>query len=209
MKRDISYYVLLKKTPQLWERYVAGGGSVDLVESLFKGNWTPSTPGLINVFSVETLPSNDVWVLGQSATRASYAQAPQELVVGVSVDRGAIELFHDEVNLPPKDGPPADPNPIQIRGGAIDLPLGITEHWCPGESADPIFGDSEAALALLRIPEFQAENGTDGQDVNVVIVDQGLDRVRLPNYVDGWRVGSVIPVRQSVSRAAIVAPMAR
>jgi Subtilase family len=73
---------------------------------------------------------------------------------------------------------------------AIDLPTGLAdaEVWCPQEASFPLFGDLNLALMQMRAPV----GGADGRNVNVVIIDQGINRnilqQRVPgaNFLGGW-----------------------
>ena len=72
----------------------------------------------------------------------------------------------------------------------IDLPTGLAdaEVWCPMEASFPLFGDLNLALMQMRAPVM----GADGRNVNVVIIDQGINskvlRQRVPgaNFLGGW-----------------------
>jgi len=76
---------------------------------------------------------------------------------------------------------------------AIDLPTGLAdaEVWCPQEASFPLFGDLDLALIQMRAAAA-AKRGAYGKDVNVVIIDQGINkdvlRKRFPgaNFVGGW-----------------------
>ena len=76
---------------------------------------------------------------------------------------------------------------------AIDLPTGLAdaEVWCPNEATFPLFGDLALALAQMRAGAAAAK-GAYGQNVNVVIVDQGINsnvlgqRVPGANFLGGW-----------------------
>lgn len=74
---------------------------------------------------------------------------------------------------------------------AIDLPTGLANVWCPEEATFPLFGDLALALAQMRAGAA-ADNGACGQTVNVVIIDQGINRnvlgQRVPGatFVGGW-----------------------
>jgi subtilisin family serine protease len=74
---------------------------------------------------------------------------------------------------------------------AIDLPTGLANVWCPKEATFPLFGDLALALAQMRAGAAAAR-GAHGQNVNVVIIDQGINRnvlgQRVPgaNFVGGW-----------------------
>jgi subtilisin family serine protease len=74
---------------------------------------------------------------------------------------------------------------------AIDLPTGLANVWCPQEGSFPLFGDLDLALAQMRAG-VAAAKGARGQDVNVVIIDQGINRnvlgQRVPGakFLGGW-----------------------
>jgi hypothetical protein len=57
-----------------------------------------------------------------------------------------------------------------------------------------MFSDRSAAERLLGADYLRQQNNTTGMGVNVVVVDQGLDRQALGNsYGDGWTVGNAKP----------------
>jgi Subtilase family len=100
--------------------------------------------------------------------------------------REAEELF-DLVRKPRKDLLVHD---VHV---AIDVPTGLAdaEVWCPKEGSFPLFGDLALALAQMRASAAAAK-GALGQNVNVVIIDQGINsnvlgqRVPGANFVGGW-----------------------
>jgi subtilisin family serine protease len=108
-----------------------------------------------------------------------YALAP--VAVG---SQEANELF-DLVRKPRKDLPVRD---VQV---AVDLPTGLAKVWCPKEATFPLFGDVNLALAQMRAATAAAK-GAKGKDVNVVIIDQGINkdvlikRVPSAKFVGGW-----------------------
>jgi hypothetical protein len=81
--------------------------------------------------------------------------------------------------------------PVDDVHVAIDLPTGLANVWCPNEGSFPLFGDLDLALAQMRAGTA-ADMGAHGQDVNVVIIDQGINRKvlgkRVPgaDFVGGW-----------------------
>jgi hypothetical protein len=95
------------------------------------------------------------------------------------------EELYDRVNRPRADLPVRD---VQV---AIDLPTGLANVWCPKEATFPLFGDLALARAQMRA-SAAAGKGAHGQNVNVVIIDQGINRnvlaQRVPtaNFVGGW-----------------------
>jgi Subtilase family len=81
--------------------------------------------------------------------------------------------------------------PVREVHVAIDLPTGLANVWCPKEGSFPLFGDLDLALAQMRAGAAAAR-GAFGQNVNVVIIDQGINRnvlaQRFPGarFVGGW-----------------------
>ena len=81
-----------------------------------------------------------------------------------------------------------------FAGSSPDIAFAGADHWCAGEAADPIFSDRSGAERLLGVDFLRKQSKTAGKDVNVVVVDQGLDANALgPRYGGGWKVGNVDP----------------
>ena len=101
------------------------------------------------------------------------------------VDPEQADVLFSLVTEPPKNLPVSD---VHV---AIDLPAGLSDVWCPGEASFPLFGDINLALTQMRA-QAAAAKGAFGQNVNVVIIDQGINkdvlRKRFPgaNFVGGW-----------------------
>jgi subtilisin family serine protease len=69
-----------------------------------------------------------------------------------------------------------------------DVPIASALHWCPTRGEGDAFGTLDDARRLMRAQAL-ADAGLDGAGVNVVVVDQGVDRSRLPRDADfagGW-----------------------
>jgi len=65
-------------------------------------------------------------------------------------------------------------------------------HWCP-HGDDSFFGNRQTAQQLLGVPHLH-QKGFTGKNVNVVVVDQGLNAARLGvNYAGGWAVNGIQP----------------
>jgi subtilisin family serine protease len=85
---------------------------------------------------------------------------------------------------------PREDLPVRDVRVAIDLPTGRASVWCPKDGSFPLFGDLDLALAQMRASA--APLNARGQNVNVVIVDQGINKdvlaQRVPgaNFVGGW-----------------------
>jgi hypothetical protein len=138
-------------------------------------------------FAVRTVPSNDVFF---GTERPGEAHTP-EIVVALDVTgddkRRASDVVDDIIRA-------VQAKTNTFVGESPDLPFAAADHWCVGEATNPFFGDRSAAERLLNIDFLREQTQTDGQGVNVVIVDQGLDREALGNsYENGWTVGGSLP----------------
>jgi subtilase family protein len=138
-------------------------------------------------FDVRAIPSNDVF---SGSERPSLAKT-LEIVVALDVLGDDKQRASDVVNEIIKAV--GEKSKIFV-GESPDLPFAAADHWCIGEASEPFFADRSAAERLLGIDYLRRQAQTDGQGVNVVIVDQGLDRNVLGNsYGDGWTVGQTNP----------------
>ena len=57
-----------------------------------------------------------------------------------------------------------------------DLPISLAEYWSPSEAIDPLFGNRRDARRLLGADYLRQQEGASGKGVNVVVVDQGVDK---------------------------------
>jgi len=72
-----------------------------------------------------------------------------------------------------------------------DLAIAPLDSWCPIESPDAGYLTSKQALELINAG---ALGPGDGRNVNVVVIDQGLDMDALGgNYRGGWKQGTILP----------------
>jgi hypothetical protein len=78
------------------------------------------------------------------------------------------------------------PAPSEARAA-----IGPADHWCPSDQ-QATFDTRAKAENLIEVP-FLKGTGLTGQGVNVVIIDQGLNKERLGSEVEGWLVGSIAP----------------
>jgi hypothetical protein len=56
---------------------------------------------------------------------------------------------------------------------AADMPVFTADYWSPAEAAAPLFGDRNAARKLMGLIDLRQPMGP--EQVNVVVVDQGVD----------------------------------
>ena len=73
---------------------------------------------------------------------------------------------------------------------AADLPIFVADYWSPAEATAPLFGDRSGARRLLGLDKLRKHPGLTGKGVNVVVVDQGLDKTLVSRlggtYGGGW-----------------------
>ncbi|MFC7737300.1 S8 family serine peptidase [Roseomonas sp. GCM10028921] len=75
---------------------------------------------------------------------------------------------------------------VQGARAGIDLPIAAFDSWCPGQDRPPLFHTREAALALIGAPALAAHAPPlRGEDVNVVVVDLGLNPSALAAFAPG------------------------
>jgi hypothetical protein len=122
---------------------------------------------------------------------ADAAPAPSEVVVALRVPEGAAghALLHHCYN--------AIVRGVDLVGGGASLAIDDAEHWCPREATDPLFSDRAAAERLINIKPLR-DSGLDGENVNVVLIDRGVNKDILDGYLGGqfgtgWQVGDVQP----------------
>lgn len=170
------HYVVLKATEELRTSYAPRARAADVrgvqahLDQLL--NWERagfSRPA----YRVVALPS--CWTLVLEGEQVASPE-PDELVVSVEFDgHEAEQQFRSVAALRREDG---------LLGMGIDLPFDTAEHWCPDDASAPTFGNRSAALDLIHADVL---GGNRGRNVNVVIIDEGIDARQLAgNYVGGW-----------------------
>lgn len=164
-------------------------------------------PGLAEkgAFAVVALPSL-AWKFSEgtsappeqaAAERIAEPPEPERLTVAFAFRDAEIRArFADFLRAWPKEEEP------EI---GVDLPFQLTDHWCPGEALDPIFGTRADAGRLLGLDRLH-DDGATGRGVNVVIVDQGVDKALIPksNFGGGWTNGGDPPGATKAGHGAMV-----
>ena len=147
-------------------------------------------PQLANTVSVVGTPSfaAEAEIVGLDARAIKPLPHPEELIVAYGfADEVSVRAFREIVqsNL----GKPLDEERNAFLRVGAD-PGGTTEdHFAPASPDRIVVGDRARARRLLGA-EALASAGLDGASVNVVIVDEGLDKQRIPaaNWGGGWAV---------------------
>ena len=136
-------------------------------------------------FEVVARPSNDI-----HSAFEEEAPKPQQVVVALEVRGGGKVRNTDVVDDIIKA---VSEKQDIFAGSSADIPFAGADHWC-GEGGDPIFSDRSDAEQLLGIGYLRRQGKTSGKGVNVVVVDQGLDKHVLgASYGGGWSVGNSLP----------------
>ncbi|MEA2872446.1 MAG: hypothetical protein QOH67_2422 [Hyphomicrobiales bacterium] len=164
-----------------------------IIKNYFDGNreWITSyvaekiyRSGANPPFSTAALPSADV--------RLDDKQPflPQDVVVALNVfgnDKLRPEdVVNDIIRAAGEKGE-------IFAGSSPDIAFAAADHWCMSAS-DPIFSDRSEAERLLGVDFLRNQSRTTGKGVNVVVVDQGLDKHILgASYGGGWSVGGIQP----------------
>jgi hypothetical protein len=128
---------------------------------------------------------------------------PDELIIAYDLpDPADAHAFLDVVSM--HRNRPLDGQGNAFLGGGFDPGSSVTDHWCPGAANLATFGHRGHARRTLRA-EALVEKGFFGQNVNVVIIDEGLDKNVIParnwggglnHYIDTQLVrpaGSALP----------------
>lgn len=166
---QIPQYLMLPadKHPMLARAYDTGDvrnvqDRLDTLLSSFKGSFTvtglPSLDWQLSVPSYETKPP-----------RAEY------LVVPIRIDEAVFDQFRHTF--------------IGTEGESAigaDLSAGTGEYWCPATPEQALFGTRRQAGNLIHAGTLH-QNELFGDNVNVVVVDHGLDQRFVTNFQGGWQ----------------------
>jgi hypothetical protein len=156
-----------------------------IAEHVYEGAMRTDPP-----FVTVARPSNDVH---SGFGELTDPPKPQEVVVALNVYGSARLSSHEVVNDIITAAAAPEKQDI-FSGSCPDIPFAASDHWCIGDASDSIFSDRSGAERLLGIDFLRKQNNTTGKGVNVVIVDQGLDKRELgASYGGGWPVGNAHP----------------
>ncbi len=176
-------YMAFATNPGLLAAYREGAAAVTSYLDRLLPAWAASEPHV-----VEPLPSLRL----RSAVQPDappYTVPPPVLLVPLLFD-DVEKLIEFRTSL-------AQNLPDSYLGMGADIPALTADyrgHWCPNEAADPIFGRRTAASDLINA-DYLGQQGLRGQNVNVAIVDQGVDSRLIPaaNFGVGWPIGTTVP----------------
>jgi hypothetical protein len=176
MPDSIRYYVVLRNLPIKIER------NADAVRARIVAQALPDEDPRHLALDVVALPSNEIHFAG----RVNLRENTREYFVA------SLEIYDRRLLGPLSRG--VARNKFAFAGGGSDLPFVGTEHWCPTSITNSIFSNRTAAEQLLEVPFLRDRQKLTGENVNIVVVDQGLNRHALGSrYGGGWCVGSIQP----------------
>jgi Subtilase family len=185
-QNPIRHYVVLKNVPGAVTGYFnkipdqANNWATSYIAEHVYGRGVANPP-----FYTVARPSNDVY---WGAERPQTPPEPPEVVVALNVvgdgKRSRRDVVNDIIRA-------VSEKPDIFAGSSPDLVFASSDHWCIGDASNPMFSDRSAAEKLLGVDYLRSQHNTTGKGVNVVIVDQGLDKQALgASYGGGWSVGN-------------------
>jgi hypothetical protein len=187
------FLVINRAGDQALSNYYAEGDVTSVKKRLLQLLRPRGYMGRAADFEITALPSRE-WILESfeysrgaegkrfKAKREALQPVPT-LDIGLVVHAGnAAETERALINLRKAIG--KDRGKKVFVGISADLPFQSTDCWCPGEAADPIFGTRHNAHTAIKAAILQAQ-ALSGRNVNVVIVDRGLDPNRI-NVAMRW-----------------------
>jgi hypothetical protein len=102
-------------------------------------------------------------------------------VIGLALeDLASLEEFREAI----EDANNRAGDPAPFVGVGADLSLGESEYFCPASVDQLLFGDRAGAAALTRSEVLQ-QWGLTGNNVNVVVIDEGFDAAMVRNFGGG------------------------
>jgi Subtilase family len=174
---EFRQYAVLKKTEDLALRYRSFVEltvlTIDLLQKM-----GASSQLLTGGFRVAAAPSLDwKWEIVQFG---DSPPDPEELIISYAfTDPYLLIEFRDLVlKFQDRDKLPDGSDNLFLAIGA-DVGGDRADHWCPGTVNRAMFGDRAEAHRVLNA-DVLSQNQLRGRRVNVVIVDEGLDRNAIP-----------------------------
>jgi hypothetical protein len=119
------------------------------------------------------------FVSPEAGTRgASQEIVPDELLIAYELPdadlaRSFLAIVNDDRNVA------LDASGNAFLGAGLDPGGSVADHWCPGAANLALFGHREHARRVVRANALTSR-GFLGQTVNVVIIDEGLDKAQIP-----------------------------
>jgi hypothetical protein len=198
---SIRQFLVIRATDESREYYASG--DLNRIQAILKDELRKRgyDPPLEDDFKVTALPSQE-WTLD---IRDEEGRLKRERLQPVpTLDIGL--LFHSPQALERvRSAIKSDADKEIFFGIGADIPFQSTDCWCPGEAADPIYGDRDDADDLIKAHVLR-DHGLEGRHVNVVIIDRGLDLSHI-NVAGRWQFATAnrTPVPTPDNHAMMVA----
>jgi hypothetical protein len=214
--------VILRRTVEAGSAYIAADARARmkqlLIDALQPDGFAAELQKAMHVVSLPSLnwhtPPQNPPAKGRAADgRSGVAASPPgelpiqitQLAVGLSFDDEDVagRFWREVKNAIARNGA------TMFIGIGADLAVGGADYWCPHATDHPLFRNRTAAGRLIK-SEFLRQQGLVGQDVNIVVIDQGLDKSLIPaNFAGGWAHGSRLPGETQGKAGAHAAMVAR
>ena len=170
-RNNIRQFIVLKAINDLREHYA--GGDLGMIRGILHSylrqrGYEPAERD----FEVTILPSKK-WTL-EIADKDSNGELRRERLQPVPTLDIGLTFYSQEALDNVRKAINEDQAKELFVGIGADLPFQATDCWCPGEATDPIYGDRSDADKLINAKVLERE-GLKGRNVNVVVIDRGLD----------------------------------
>jgi hypothetical protein len=165
-------YALLKATQTLQEIYSSSAldGLTEYTQWLLRHPpYSVTTGDLAKSFRVVGAPSKD-WIPAFEGDDDSSPVTPDEFVVVYEFDNSRYQQEFIDLVTGRHLAPGAE-----IQQVGIEVGVGSADHWCPSRAGSVMFGRRRDARRTINADALSADVLC-GQNVNVVIIDEGLDK---------------------------------
>ncbi len=170
-------YVVLRTTPHLQAALTERDRRAPLEfrpDILFRRLNVPGN--LLDDIQRATVPSRE-WALEIVGDHHELPPFDEE-VISLEFRTAAFQLEFRRLMFE-QVGRPVDEVDIIVLAVGADIGGRQADQWCPGTKGPATFGSRTDALRSIRADALQ-QDGLTGRRVNVVIIDQGLDRTLIP-----------------------------
>jgi hypothetical protein len=132
-------------------------------------------------FTVIAVPSQG-WLRYPGDRSTPIPSPAKQRIISLALPENEVTAFRNAVREA-NDRAKSGQAPFAEVG--TDLALAGTEYFCPATLAQVLFGDRSAAARVTRARALQ-DHELGGANVNVLVIDQGLDSRRVKNFGGGW-----------------------
>lgn len=163
----VDAYIVLKRTDTLFSAYMSGNVEsamervrppiMDILRAVDPGRSVPP-------FEVMALPSKPMLTVAEGRSE-DVVNAVRSLVVRIRIETADLPFFYA-----------APARSSDVAGFGLEAPIGAADHWCHGSAGGDAFSTAAAAYAFVGTDALvHCKKALTGKDVNVVLIDSGLD----------------------------------